>query len=953
MKTSWALCCLYQFLAIFAFGHNADDLVLPKGFNQTIDLSQRSQIYVDKSIKLDLASIQQQFKQGNFIDLKNLQLAGKYERGKYAYWLRLPIINHEETSSLLSLNCGAFDSVRVFLINPNKTTESLLVGMKVRRTAAHDQLPFPDPSSAPLNLTAKTPYEIYVRINNEIEINRKIIPTIYNPQYELSHNYFQIIRVYIFQFTFFGLLLFITIVNLFQYIQNRDKSYLFYSLYIFSLLLFFTRDFDFNSPLIRIWPIWFSAHHFLTPLILLNISFYMLFVDSFLDAKNRLPNLHQIVLRGLWVCLVCFVIDRILMLIDPSWAWRFYSFTKIIALAILSVIVFRIVYFQGRLSFFVLTGSIVLLVSTVATGLMSFKEVHIVNWFDVTYIPQYGGILLEVLFFSVGLAYKSRLAEKEKSIMRSKLNLREQEARHQKELNEMRNTFFANISHEFRTPLTIIIGMSKELMRNSNTTAFRKKMGMITDNAMKLLNLVNQMLDLAQLEAKKMKLELTKNDIVNYLEYLVDAYQSYAQSKELDLQFYSEIDELVMNFDEEKLQRVISNLLSNAIKFTQKYGKIILVAKINEEGEENQLEIRVKDNGIGIIPEALPFIFSRFYQAASPAKKEEMVTRQQGTGIGLALVAEIIALMEGRIRVESDPKTGTIFFITLPIQNDPLILPASKKMIRPDKVAATLFPKNKIDTTAISTSLHLNGQPSILIVEDNKDVIYYLQTCLDDTYHCEFATNGQEGLNVAVSNLPDIIISDIMMPVMDGFQLCTALKKDARTNHIPIILLTARAHQSDKVSGLECGADAYLIKPFQKEELLVRIHNLLTIRQQLQQKYLSHLKENPPTKIEDKFLQKLNTIIASHLDDGSFSINDLCRQIKMSRSTIHKKIKALTGLSTTEYIRTYRLLEAQKLLTTQDLTIAEVAYQTGFNSPSWFTQAYKKKFGQSPNKTRK
>ncbi len=952
MKTSWALLCLFLLMASFAVGQYSNDLTLPKGFTQVIDLSQKSQIYVDKTANLPLEIIQQKFKNGDFIYLKNLELAGKYERGKYAYWLRLPVIIHEETSSLFSLNCGAFDSLHVYVVSPDQTTASSLVGMKVNRTTAHDQLPFPDPSSAPLTLTSNVPHEIYIKIKNEIEINRKIIPRIYHPQFELSQNYFQIIRVYIFQFTFFGLLFFITIVNLFQYLQNRDKAYLFYSLYIFSLLLFFTRDFDFNSPLIRIWPIWFSAHHFLTPLILLNISFYMLFVDSFLDAKNKLPNLHKIALRGLWICLGCFVIDRILMLIDPSWAWRFYSFTKIIALAILSVIVFRIIYFQGRLSFFVLTGSIVLLVSTVATGLMSFKEVHIVNWFDVTYIPQYTGILLEVLFFSVGLAYKSRLAEKEKSIMRSTLNLREQEARHQKELNEMRNTFFANISHEFRTPLTIIIGMSKELMRNSNT-AIKKKLGMVTNNATKLLDLVNQMLDLAQLEAKKMELNLTKNDVINYLEYLVDSYQSYAQSKELDLQFYSEINELTMDFDDEKLQRVISNLLSNAIKFTPKYGKIIIVAKIDHTEEKNQLEIRVKDNGIGIPPKEVPFIFGRFYQATPQLKKDEDAIQQQGTGIGLALVAEIIALMDGHIKVESSPRSGTTFIIHLPIHNDPIISSPLEELVSPDDTLITLLPESKITSPKISQSPPLNDQPSILIVEDNKDVIYYLQTCLHDTYHCEFATNGQEGLNIATAKLPDIIISDIMMPVMDGFQLCATLKKDPRTNHIPIILLTARANQSDKVSGLKSGADAYIVKPFQKEELLVRINNLLTIRQQLQESHLTQLQKEKAPKVEDKFLLKLNKIIAKHLDDSNFSINDLCHQIKMSRSTIHKKIKALTGLSTTEYIRTYRLLEAKKLLANQNFSIAEVAYQTGFNSPSWFTQAYKKKFGHTPIETRK
>ncbi len=546
--------------------------------------------------------------------------------------------------------------------------------------------------------------------------------------------------------------------------------------------------------------------------------------------------------------------------------------------------------------------------------------------------------LWAILFFGIAyFIYRTQFLQKQAQRETDRL----------KELDEFKTRFYANITHEFRTPLTVISGMTDELKEN-----YKKdtdiKINLIKKNSEGLLLLVNQMLDLSKLQAGKAENKLQQSDIIIYLKYLVEAHASFAKMKNVGLQFYSEEEELFMDFDAKKMEKVLNNIISNAIKFTPDYGKILVVAKQFKLYENPFLEIKIKDTGIGISKEQLPYIFDRFHQA-------NPIHENQGSGIGLALAKELVGVMDGEIKVESELDKGTVFNLHFPIKNNaPVISINVGSVPSPADIGADVLKNENTEQPPV-----LNGDlPILLIIEDNSDVVYYLKTCLENNYQIFNSGNGKAGIEKAQEVLPDIIISDVMMPEMDGFEVCKILKTDERTDHIPIILLTAKATTEDKLMGLQYGADAYLTKPFEKEELLVRLEKLREVRKKLQLKYSGELiSENSEIRTsenkEDLFIEKAEKIILEHLEDEGFSIHQLSRKLLLSRSQAHRKIKALTGMSPAIYIRHIRLQKAKELLASKDLTISEVAYQVGFKTPVYFSQVFKEVVGVSASEWRR
>ncbi|MFK7771215.1 MAG: ATP-binding protein [Saprospiraceae bacterium] len=562
-------------------------------------------------------------------------------------------------------------------------------------------------------------------------------------------------------------------------------------------------------------------------------------------------------------------------------------------------------------------------------------QIHISTpWYQAwwAYLIYFGSF-----FFILFQFYQVRTR---RQILKQQLLFEQKEADRLKELDTFKTRFYSNITHEFRTPLTVIQGLANEL-EDHPTKEPKQKLSLIKKNSHRLLSLVNQMLELSKLKAGKGKLDLEQDDIILFVKYLVEAHESFAKIKNVDLQFYSEEQEVYMDFDAKKIQQILINLISNAVKFTPEFGKILVVA----QKENNTLKIKVEDNGIGIFPEQLPYIFDRFHQA-------NPVYEEQGSGIGLALVKELIEVMNGKIKVESELNHGTTFFLTFPIQNKAPIV-SSKTQVQIDQPKQIFINKNDQQG-----SIDKNDLPILLIIEDNVDVLFYLKTCLEDEYQILTARNGKLGIEKAIEVLPDIIISDVMMPEMDGFEVCAILKEDERTSHIPIILLTAKATQADKMEGLFHGADAYLIKPFEKEELFLRLNNLLKIRKTLHEKYGSglvspRLETQKELTKEDIFIKKIETIVLENMEDENFSSQELAQQLFLSRSQTHRKIKSLTSMSTAIYIRHIRLEKSKELLTDNQLSIAEVAYQVGFKSPVYFSQIFKETYGQSPSDSRK
>ncbi len=522
------------------------------------------------------------------------------------------------------------------------------------------------------------------------------------------------------------------------------------------------------------------------------------------------------------------------------------------------------------------------------------------------------------------------------------------EAERQKELNTAKSHFFTNISHEFRTPLTIINGITEKMAENPEKW-FHKGQKMIRRNSDNLLNLVNQILDLRKLESGDLKLNLIQRNIISYIKYIIESFQSYSEDKNIELKLDAPKAELIMDFDPDKILRIISNLMSNALKFTPEGGKITVKVSSITSSSSPFLCLQVIDTGVGIPKNKLPEIFNQFYQVDSSNTRQS-----EGTGIGLALTQELVHLMNGNIKVNSQLGEGTRFTITIPIHTEAPLKNIQNQISKSIDLPYTVSGYEEIEISNIHNS---ETKPSLLIVEDNSDVVQYLVSCLEDQYHLKIAMDGQEGIEKAIQFVPDIIISDLMMPRKDGLELCQALKTDERTSHIPIVLLTAKADQDSRLEGLTRGADEYLTKPFDKKELLLRLNNLLSIRKKLQERYstVQHPKpsDDPTFQQEDEFILKVRKIIEANLDDENFGLLELCKEVTMSRSQLYRKIKALTNQSTSLYIRSVRLQNAKALLETTDLNIAQVAFETGFSNPSYFSRIFSEEFGFPPTKNRK
>jgi DNA-binding response OmpR family regulator len=399
------------------------------------------------------------------------------------------------------------------------------------------------------------------------------------------------------------------------------------------------------------------------------------------------------------------------------------------------------------------------------------------------------------------------------------------------------------------------------------------------------------------------------------------------------------------------MEKIVTNLLSNAFKFTPEGGTIVFsVVKQSKE-----IVLSIKDSGIGIVKERLEKIFDRFYQVDGSHTR-----KQEGTGLGLALTKELVELHKGKIEVDSDEGKGSTFIVTLPLGKNHLSpeeiiekdIVDEKGLVEHPLIEEEIASKEKILETDTATSLN---DSLLLIVEDNSDVRHYIRTNIEEKYRIIEAINGEDGLKKAIENIPDLIISDVMMPMMDGFEMCTKIKTNEKTSHIPIIMLTAKATSKDKIEGYEIGADDYIMKPFNTEELRARIKNLIDIRRKLQEKfsigdYPPKIKNKRLGKIDEEFMKKIVATIERHIGEEEFTIEEFEGEFAMSRAQFHRKLKAITGKSPSIYLRSVRLAKAKKMIEEQTGNISEIAYSVGFGSPTYFSKCFKEEFGYSPSK---
>lgn len=574
------------------------------------------------------------------------------------------------------------------------------------------------------------------------------------------------------------------------------------------------------------------------------------------------------------------------------------------------------------------------------------------------------GSLIAILALSILLLWARSRAR----LRRQQAELEKAEAEKLRELDRLKSSFFANISHEFRTPLTLIKGPLEEMANGRFQGDLQKYYRIMLRNSNRLLNLVNQLLDLSKLESGRMLLQLERGDAGRFIKAIAHAFESMAARKQI--RYHIEVGEGLETacFDRDKLEKILANLLSNAFKFTAEEGAVSLQAQSLENGR--RLHLKVQDDGIGIPEMELPHIFERFYSPPRPPQRGATLPPWGGlegaTGIGLALVKELVELHGGRIEVQSEEGKGTTFLVSLPIgeavlKRGELVEPGADALDIPagpaadsDAIASTA----SIESTAsIASKVSITPPPSseeiVLIVEDNQDVRRYISDQLQGQYRLLEAADGKEGLETATREVPSLIITDVMMPEMDGVELCRILKQQEATSHIPIIMLTARGEREDKIEGLEQGADDYLTKPFDAEELRLRAKNLLEQQRRWRERFSKEVtfkpREMAVTSADEAFLNRVAEVIDRNMEEETFGVPGLADAVGLSRSQLHRKLKALAGKSPSQVIKEMRLQRAKELLEKGAGNASEVAFMAGFNSLAYFSTCFKDAYGVSPS----
>lgn len=552
-----------------------------------------------------------------------------------------------------------------------------------------------------------------------------------------------------------------------------------------------------------------------------------------------------------------------------------------------------------------------------------------------TYLVQYNHQKMYIVLFSIILLLLIGIMV---YIYRTILMKR----RIEEEANKAKLQFFTNISHELRTPLTLIADPVNYIIHDDNLNSQQRSMLQIVQrNVLVLTQLVSEILDFRKVQNGKMELRLSDFNLAESMKQWIKLFSVSAQKKHIAISMDAP-DTIMVRADQDKIERICYNLLSNALKYTSESGEISLTAK--EEG--GRVIISVADNGCGISSDELPYIFDRFYQAKNAGR---------GTGIGLAIVKAFTELHHGEISATSVEGKGSTFTINIPVRQKGEVTNQStekiEQLVEPSSAQEVPNQARHIDELI---QPHQTDKPEVLIIDDNIDIRTYLRSVLSEKYNVSEASDGKVGLELARKIVPDIVLSDIMMPVMDGLEFCQQLKTDKAISHIPVILLTARSLDEQRVEGYEHGADAYISKPFSLRLLLSRIDNLIESRKKLSQTWSKGVEDdeigNISNEIDKSFLKQLRKIIQENLANSDLSVEQIGDEIGLSRVQLYRKVKALTGYSPVEIVRKARLTRARHLLQTTERTVSEVAYAVGFSTPSYFSKCYKDEFGENPKK---
>lgn len=547
-----------------------------------------------------------------------------------------------------------------------------------------------------------------------------------------------------------------------------------------------------------------------------------------------------------------------------------------------------------------------------------------------------------------GVLYFARKLIQKREKMKYVIEHERQEAIRMHELDMMKIKFFTNVSHEFRTPLTLILTPLEKMIQLTTDQERKKQYAMIQRNAKRLLNLVNQLLDFRKLEVQEVRFNPSEGDIISFIRDTVFSFSDLSEKKDVRLDFSTTVKTLETLFDPDKLEKILFNLLSNAFKFTPEHGTVSVDVETVKRDDGLWLTISVADSGIGIPADKLDRVFDRFFQTELP---KSIVN--QGSGIGLSITREFVRIHGGEIKVKSEQGKGTEFNVAIPVKEVLVHDDATVALPQADAPADLIIVPFPSDNGDGHLAEHNDGTKTLLLVEDNDDFRFYLKDNLKQFYSITEARNGDEGWRQTLAVQPDLVVSDVMMPGINGMELCRKIKNDERVSHIPVILLTARSAEEQKLEGIQMGADDYITKPFNFEILESRIRNLIELREKSQKVFRKTLdvkaSELNITPLDQKFIENAIRCVEQNVSSPDFSVEHLGRELGISRAYLYKKIVALTGKSPLEFMRTIRLQHAAQLLEKSQLTVAEVAYQVGFNNPKYFTKYFKEEFNMLPS----
>lgn len=862
---------------------------------------------------------------------------------EYVYWIRLSI-QSDLTQETTWLTNFMESEVVAFIKTKKGDIEQKRSGILVPGSEQYFNKQYAGLGVLPISLPVGSSQNYYWRLQvqpdfAETEHGLDLNYTLLTPTY--LNNWFLIDGFVL--AIFVGFFIAVGLYHLVMFFYNKKLNYLWFFFYCLTgtvaLTVFSGYDIYFHliqNPLVHYFPLYPVSFS-------IWILFFLVFSKSFLQMSKWTPSWEKF----LWFLFGLAVVNVLwgykIFWTNPSLSYKLVGFGSVLIMMV-SILLLVIAYICIRKGYqpakFYLLANASYLIGIILTALDKafhiFPGIPHLNWVTI-------GAWIQLCLFAYGMALMFRQYELQRLLAQA-------EAGRLQEVNTVKSRLYANITHEFRTPLTVILGMT------GNIRGYEQERNLIVRNGKKLLRLINQILDLSKLDSGAIKLEMHQSDIITYLNYLVESFFSMAKEKNIQLAFYSEMQELLMDFDEVKLQHIVYNLLSNALKFTEVGGKVFLHARKIESKEESQLQLIFQDNGLGISQEQLPYIFDRFYQGDGSSTR-----KGEGTGIGLALTKEYVELLGGQILVKSEIEKGTEFKVLLPIKNDtPLLAPGLliEQYVNEKNDLKENQKKEGKENLLFKTSIfNDNERPILLIVEDNKDVAHYIESIVKENFQIETALNGELGFEKAVELIPDVIISDVMMPKMDGFALTKMLKEDERTSHIPIIILTAKAEDQDRITGLQTGADAFLTKPFNKEELLIRLEKLTKLRKAMHQYYATlnplGLPQTSSSNPENVFLKKIGKIVEDNLSNSDFTVMRFCREAQLSQPQLYRKIIALTGKSPALFIRSIRLYKALELLKKSNLNISEIAWEVGFKDPNYFSRAFQKEFGRPPSEFRK